>query len=233
MRVDDPLDRESNPGLTVFFDALDELVFPPADPALRTAHIQRAALAARAATTDVAAGPWSWRRAASVRVAAVAAATMAIAAGLGADDRLPEPAQRVVSSVADAVGVEVPDGSTRSDAVPDHQHDDDDSDDTSGRSGTTTATRADAGDPGEPATPATSAVPGRIDDETRDTPVADPADPADSNEPSQPATPASPPSSVDRPSTSHPEAERGQRPKKPVEDPHESPSTGDGDDEDE
>lgn len=197
MNTDEPFDRTTDPELTGLFDALDELATAPADPTLRTAQIGRAAAIAREAAAGTVVSPvaWSWRRSASWRVAAVAAATAAIVAGLGADDRLPKPAQRVVSSVADAVGLDVPDGSER-DASPD----DTNGDGTAGDSGTTPATAADPGGPGEPATPATPATPGNDDnggrgnapEAPRRAEPAVPAQPGESDEPTTPASPATP-----------------------------------------
>lgn len=192
----DHLDRDQHPELAGFFGALDDLAVPPADPSLRAAQIQRAALAARGALpTEPTAVRWAWRRAASWRVAAVAAAALAIVLGLGADDRLPEPAQKVVSSVADAVGIEVPDGSDRDAPAAD---DDATGHGDTGERGTTPATPADSNGPGEPATPATPAQPGNGNgngngNRDGDEPKSNGATPADPGEPGEPATPATPP----------------------------------------
>lgn len=195
MNADDRLDRTTNPDLHGFFDALDELVAPPADPALRSQQIQRAALLARSAGPAPASPVlWSWRRAATWRVAAAAAA-VAVVAGLGADDRLPTPAQRAVSSVADVVGIDVPDGSERE--RPAERDGDPGS---SRRSGTVPAIPADPRGPGVPATPATPAdpdAPGRDAEPPGkptegDEPGPQPATPADPGEPGAPATPATP-----------------------------------------
>lgn len=200
MRDDDHLDRDSNPELIPLFDALDLLAAAPHDPELRAAHIQRAAASACDFIDVAPDGRWNWRRAAWWRVAAVAAATIAVIAGLGADERLPDPAQRVVSSVADAVGVEVPDGSAHSDVDNDHDHVDR-PDDTAGQSGTSPATPADPGDPGDPAIPATPADPGQEAGDSQHAPATTPADPG---VPGEPATPANPRTSADRPAPSRP-----------------------------
>lgn len=195
MNTDAPFDRTTAPELAGLFDALEALATPPADPTLRAAQIGRASAVAREAAAGGVVTPvtWRWRRSASWRVAAVAAATAAIVAGLGADDRLPEPAQRVVSSVADAVGLDMPDGSGR-DASTDSTDDG-----TAGESGTTPAVPATPGGPGEPATPATPATPGRGNEQgdgqgnrPDEPPRAEPATPADPGGPGQPATPATP-----------------------------------------
>lgn len=194
----DRLDRDQHPELAGFFGALDDLAVPPADRSLRAAQIQRAALAARGALpTEPTAIRWAWRRAASWRVAAVAAAALAIVLGLGADDRLPEPAQKVVSSVADAVGIEVPDGSERDGPAAD---DDATGPDDAGERGTTPATPAEPNGPGEPATPAIPAQPGNGNgngNQDGDDPKWSGATPADPGEPGEPATPATPPASDD------------------------------------
>ncbi|MDE0804880.1 MAG: hypothetical protein OSA99_16350 [Acidimicrobiales bacterium] len=184
-------DRERHPELAGLFRALDDLAAPPADASLRAGQIQRAALAARGAPRAEPTGAqWAWERAASWRVAAIAAATLAIVLGLGADDRLPEPAQKAVSSVADIVGIEVPDGSERDDpaeriGTPD-----------TGESGTTPATPAEANGRGEPATPATPAVPGNGNSgngNVGNDGSGNGATPADPGAPGEPATPATPP----------------------------------------
>lgn len=203
MRDDDHLDRDSNPELIPLFDALDLLAAAPHDPELRAAHIQRAAASACDFIDVAPDGRWNWRRAAWWRVAAVAAATIAVIAGLGADERLPDPAQRVVSSVADAVGVEVPDGSAHSDVDNDHDHVDR-PDDTAGQSGTSPATPADPGDPGDPGDPAIPATPADPGQEAGDSQHAPATTPADPGVPGEPATPANPRTSADRPAPSRP-----------------------------
>lgn len=197
-----PFDRDAHPALGSFFAALDDLAAPPADASVRLGHISRAAATA-AATPTVAASESMWRTV-GWRVAAVAAASAVVIGGLGADDRLPAPAQRMVSSLADALGVEMPDGSERS-----GQADDDSSD---GQGGTSPGRSGDSG-PGD--------GPGVRGGQAPDTPRATPADPGEPGEPATPAVPADP-EKPDKPE--QPEPHQPERPEQP-EQPEPTPSS--------
>lgn len=192
-------DRHAHPALSGFFDALDGLAEPPADPDVRLTHIARAAsTAAEQGPAHRAGHGWTWR-AVGLRAVAAAAALAVVVAGLGADDRLPSPAQRVVSSIAERVGLDLPDGSEDAgDARPSPADDDVRPGSTTGRGsgggeGTTGGPGRDA-----PVTPGTTEH-DELDDPARTTPdppersdrSADPAVPAAPADPATPATPGS------------------------------------------
>lgn len=113
-------DRSAHPALSGFFDALDDLAEPPADADVRLAHIDSAAATAagNGPAHRTGAGDGRTWGAVGLRAAAVAAALAVIVAGLGSDDRLPAPAQRVVSSIAERVGVDLPDGAGDAEGTP-------------------------------------------------------------------------------------------------------------------
>lgn len=207
------LDRDAIPELLHFFDGLDTLAGPLPDPEIRLDHIARASSIAthrwRAGDRPALAPSWGsigWR------VAAVAAGLVVVTVGLGVDDRLPAPAQRVVSSIADQIGIDLPDGSDgrsntdrpsaktspgagnpgdperpapRSqpiDEIDDGTAPGDTSQETGGPEQPTSATPRQ----GSPASPATPAAPARVGD------PGVPADPATPAAPAEPATQAQP-----------------------------------------
>lgn len=190
-------DRDAIPELRGFFDGLDTLAGPPAGPEVRLDHIARA--------SSIAAGRWqagdrpgvapSWRSI-GWRVATVAAGLVVVTVGLGADDSLPAPAQRLVSAIADQIGIELPDGEPEADggspggSTPDR--------------GSSARTGPGAGNPGDPDrnTPGPQPL-DETDDDTGagDTPpeASDPAPPTTTTPrqnpratPGSPATPAAP-----------------------------------------
>lgn len=209
--TDAEFDRSAHPALGPFFAGLDDLATPPPDADVRLQHISRAAATAAASRASGQPTPW---RTVGWRVAAVAAGMAVVVGGLGADDRLPAPAQRMVSSFADALGVDLPDGSDRS-TGRDEDHDGPgapegrDTNRSSDRSESTPhdrrqdvprATPAEPGDPGEPATPAVPAdpekpeTPEHPDAAQPETPDAPPERPEPTPSSTAPPPPASPPS---------------------------------------